>query len=85
MWNCGFWVNGVTKSSTPGTGVTETELSVVNTDRSTLYRRLAFYDGGALLRDLRPAVSGDVVGFYDMVNDEFLAPAGGAWLSGSLT
>lgn len=35
------------------------------------------YDNGALIRDFIPYIEGDVVGLYDLVNDQFYMPIDG--------
>lgn len=80
-WNCGVWINGYSSSTSPGTGVYEAELSIKNAN-SVKFRELQFWKGAEILADLKPAIDvNGVVGFWDVVNEQFRAPQG-AWLSG---
>ena len=83
-WNCGFRLNGYSSSTSPGTGVYEAELSIKNAN-SVKFRELQFWKGAEILADLKPAIDANgVVGFWDVVNEQFRAPEG-AWLSGPLS
>lgn len=46
------------------------------------FKRLEFWKGAEILADMRPAIVENVVGFWDVVNEEFRAPTAGAWLPG---
>ena len=80
-------INGATCSRSGTT--THTELTIFNNKNRT-YRfggkvwGVRVFQNGVLMRDLIPVTKNGVAGFYDVVEDEFLAPVGATLTAGAV-
>lgn len=86
-WSCGFTISSSLGSGTATNGTPTVtghkELSTWSSGRGGYnFQRLEFRTGEEVLADFRPAILDNVVGFWDVVNEEFRAPTEGVWLSG---